>query len=217
MCSSVRDKVLPVVPMFHVNACWGISWQPRPRSRLQGAFPGPALSDGSAGLRAHIITEAEGVTFAAGVPTVADATCRRPAKFSTLRAASVIASTHLPAGHDHGLPGFRHGVWRCIAWVATEMSLRRGIAAYNKHLAHGRRRADATSRRSRRANLRRDEDRAQTAANSPGTQGLWRPAWCAALDPGCQYKGARARWSRTSTAWAGSPTGDVATIDADGC
>ncbi|WP_395345158.1 3-(methylthio)propionyl-CoA ligase [Variovorax sp. UC122_21] len=58
------DSVLPVVPMFHVNA-WGIPYA----GALTGCklvFPGPALD----GKSVHDLIEGEGVTFAAGVPTV---------------------------------------------------------------------------------------------------------------------------------------------------
>src|SRR3546814_4070878 len=61
---SARDVVLPVVPMFHVNA-WGLPYT----SAMVGAklvFPGPALD----GVSLHELLEDEHVTFAAGVPTV---------------------------------------------------------------------------------------------------------------------------------------------------
>ena len=61
---SARDSVLPVVPMFHVNA-WGIPYA----AALTGAklvFPGPALD----GKSVFELMQAEGVTLAAGVPTV---------------------------------------------------------------------------------------------------------------------------------------------------
>ena len=64
MCMSARDSILPVVPMFHVNA-WGIPYS----AAMVGAklvFPGPALD----GKSVYELMEAEGVTFAAGVPTV---------------------------------------------------------------------------------------------------------------------------------------------------
>ena len=56
--------MLPVVPMFHVNA-WGIPYS----AAMTGAklvFPGPALD----GKSIYELIEAEKVTFAAGVPTV---------------------------------------------------------------------------------------------------------------------------------------------------
>lgn len=61
---SSRDTVLPVVPMFHVNA-WGLPYA----ACATGAklvFPGPALD----GKSLYEIFEAEGVTVSAGVPTV---------------------------------------------------------------------------------------------------------------------------------------------------
>ncbi|OYV34006.1 MAG: long-chain fatty acid--CoA ligase, partial [Thiomonas sp. 20-64-5] len=60
---SARDSVLPVVPMFHVNA-WGIPYA----AALTGAelvFPGPALD----GKSVFELMQAEDVTLAAGVPT----------------------------------------------------------------------------------------------------------------------------------------------------
>jgi fatty-acyl-CoA synthase len=62
---SVRDVMMPVVPMFHVNA-WGIPYA----AVLAGAklvFPGPKMIDGPT-LEDLIFTE--GVTFSAGVPTI---------------------------------------------------------------------------------------------------------------------------------------------------
>ena len=64
MSLSARDSVLPVVPMFHVNA-WGIPYS----AALTGCklvFPGPALD----GRSVYELIEAEKVTYAAGVPTV---------------------------------------------------------------------------------------------------------------------------------------------------
>ena len=61
---SGRDSVLPVVPMFHVNA-WGLPYA----GAMVGCklvFPGPALD----GRSLHSLMESEQVTFAAGVPTV---------------------------------------------------------------------------------------------------------------------------------------------------
>jgi fatty-acyl-CoA synthase len=61
---SARDVVLPVVPMFHVNA-WGLPYS----CAAVGAkmvFPGAGLD----GKSLHELFEAEGVTMTAGVPTV---------------------------------------------------------------------------------------------------------------------------------------------------
>ncbi len=65
LCLSVRDAVLPVVPMFHVNA-WGIPYA----AAMVGSklvFPGPKMGDGET---LQDLIESEGVTLAAGVPTV---------------------------------------------------------------------------------------------------------------------------------------------------
>ncbi len=61
---SSRDSVLPVVPMFHVNA-WGIPYVAA-MVGVKLVFPGAALD----GKSLHHLIETEGVTMAAGVPTV---------------------------------------------------------------------------------------------------------------------------------------------------
>ncbi len=61
---SASDVILPVVPMFHVNA-WGLPYV----ACMVGAklvFPGPALD----GKSLHSLFESEQVTLSAGVPTV---------------------------------------------------------------------------------------------------------------------------------------------------
>ena len=58
---SVRDVVLPVVPMFHVNA-WGLAYG-APAVGTKLVFPGPRMGDGET-LQALI--EEEQVTFSAG-------------------------------------------------------------------------------------------------------------------------------------------------------
>ncbi|EHP41284.1 acyl-CoA synthetase ligase [Cupriavidus basilensis OR16] len=61
---SARDVILPVVPMFHVNA-WGLPYI----ACMVGAklvFPGPALD----GKSLYELLETEQITLSAGVPTV---------------------------------------------------------------------------------------------------------------------------------------------------
>jgi fatty-acyl-CoA synthase len=61
---AARDAVMPVVPMFHVNA-WGLPYA----ATMIGAklvLPGAAMD----GESVHELIENEGVTFSAGVPTV---------------------------------------------------------------------------------------------------------------------------------------------------
>ncbi|MEN8721141.1 MAG: 3-(methylthio)propionyl-CoA ligase [Oceanococcaceae bacterium] len=65
MCVGATDCVLPVVPMFHVNA-WSIPYA----TAMVGAklvFPGPKMGDGET---LQTLMESEKVTLAAGVPTV---------------------------------------------------------------------------------------------------------------------------------------------------
>ena len=62
---SSRDVVLPIVPMFHVNA-WGNPYA-CPMAGAKIVFPGSKMGDGAT--LAALINE-EGVTLSAGVPTV---------------------------------------------------------------------------------------------------------------------------------------------------
>jgi len=115
---SARDAILPVVPMFHVNA-WGIPYS----AALTGAklvFPGPALD----GKSIYELIEAEKVTYAAGVPTVWQMllTHMKPAglRFSTLRRTVIGGSACPPAmistfNDDYGVEVLH-------AWGMTEMS-----------------------------------------------------------------------------------------------
>ena len=62
--TGAADTILPVVPMFHVNA-WGLPYA----ACMVGCklvFPGPGLD----GKSLHDLFESEGVTLSAGVPTV---------------------------------------------------------------------------------------------------------------------------------------------------
>jgi len=61
---TARDAILPVVPMFHVNA-WGIPYA-APAAGAKLVMPGPHL-DGPSLVK---LMEDEGVTVTAGVPTV---------------------------------------------------------------------------------------------------------------------------------------------------
>ncbi len=118
MCLSARDSVLPVVPMFHVNA-WGIPYS----AALTGCklvFPGPAMD----GKSIYELMEAEHVTYAAGVPTVWQMLLghMRPAglKFSTLKRTVIGGSACPPAMITAFQDEF--GVEVLHAWGMTEMS-----------------------------------------------------------------------------------------------
>ncbi|MBC7611224.1 MAG: fatty-acid--CoA ligase [Polaromonas sp.] len=118
MSISARDAILPVVPMFHVNA-WGIPYS----AALTGAklvFPGPAMD----GKSIYELLEAEKVTYAAGVPTVWQMLLGHLAanglKFSTLRRTVIGGSACPPAM----IKAFNddYGVEVLHAWGMTEMS-----------------------------------------------------------------------------------------------
>jgi len=128
---SARDAILPVVPMFHVNA-WGIPYS----AALTGAklvFPGPAMD----GKSIYELIEAEKVSYAAGVPTVWQMLLMhmKPAglKFSTLKRTVIGGSACPPAM----INAFRddYGVEVLHAWGMTEMSpLGTLCTLKNKHL-----------------------------------------------------------------------------------
>ena len=115
---SARDAALPVVPMFHVNA-WGLPYS----AAMVGAklvFPGPAMD----GKSLYELMEAEGVTFAAGVPTIWQMllghTSANKLRFSTLTRTVIGGSACPPAM----IATFRdeYGVDVLHAWGMTEMS-----------------------------------------------------------------------------------------------
>ena len=115
---SARDAVLPVVPMFHVNA-WGIPYS----AALTGAklvFPGPAMD----GKSIYELLEAEKVTYAAGVPTVWQMLLAHLGanglKFSHLKRTVIGGSACPPAM----IKAFNddYGVEVLHAWGMTEMS-----------------------------------------------------------------------------------------------
>ena len=115
---SARSVVLPVVPMFHVNA-WGLPYS----GALVGAklvFPGPALD----GKSLYELFENEGVTFTAGVPTVWLALLHymqaNKLKLSTLKYAVIGGSAAPPAMIETFDKEF--GVEVLHAWGMSEMS-----------------------------------------------------------------------------------------------
>ena len=132
MCLSARDSVLPVVPMFHVNA-WGLPYS----AALTGCklvFPGGAMD----GKSIYELIEAEKVTFAAGVPTVWQMLLghMKPTglRFSTLNRTVIGGSACPPAM----IKTFQddYGVRVLHAWGMTEMSpLGTLTSLKNKHLA----------------------------------------------------------------------------------
>jgi fatty-acyl-CoA synthase len=118
MGCSTRDSILPVVPMFHVNA-WGLPYI----GALVGAklvFPGAALD----GKSLYELFESEKVTYSAGVPTVwlglLQYVGSNNLKFSTFKRTVIGGSACPPAM----IKAFReqYGVDVIHAWGMTEMS-----------------------------------------------------------------------------------------------
>ena len=118
MSLSARDAVLPVVPMFHVNA-WGIPYS-APLTGTKLVFPGPAMD----GKSIYELLEAEKVTYAAGVPTVWQMLLGHMKsaglKFTTLKRTVIGGSACPPAM----IAAFNddYGVEVLHAWGMTEMS-----------------------------------------------------------------------------------------------
>jgi fatty-acyl-CoA synthase len=115
---SARDIVLPVVPMVHVNA-WGLPYT-APMVGAKLVLPGSALD----GRSLYELMEAEKVTFSAGVPTVwlglLNHVGQSQLQFSAFRRAVVGGSACPPAMmktfHDD------YGVEVLHTWGMTEMS-----------------------------------------------------------------------------------------------
>ncbi len=116
ICS--RDCVLPVVPMFHVNA-WGLPYL-MPMVGAKIVFPGGALD----GKSIYELFESEKVTFSAGVPTVWQMLLSHMEagglKLSSMKRTVIGGSACPPAMLD----AFRdkYGVTVNHAWGMTEMS-----------------------------------------------------------------------------------------------
>jgi len=116
---SALDVVMPVVPMFHVNA-WGIPYA----AAMTGSslvLPGPKLDPASL----FRLFEEEGVTFSAGVPTIWTMLLAwlraEPARKFTKPPRLVVGGTALPVAitggflHEYGVPILH-------AWGMTECS-----------------------------------------------------------------------------------------------
>jgi len=114
---SASDVILPVVPMFHVNA-WGLPYSvPLVGAKL--VFPGPKLD----GASVYELLEQEKVTFSAGVPTVWLGLLQHVQgnnlKFSTFRR-TVIGGSAVPPAMIRALDALDVEVIH--GWGMTEMS-----------------------------------------------------------------------------------------------
>ena len=115
---SARDAVMPVVPMFHVNA-WGIPYA----AAMNGCklvLPGPAMD----GKSIYELMQAEQVTFAAGVPTIWQMLLGHVApnklQFSSLKRTVIGGAACPPAMIDAFQDDY--GVEVLHAWGMTEVS-----------------------------------------------------------------------------------------------
>lgn len=115
---SARDTILPVVPMFHVNA-WGLPYS-APAIGAKIVFPGPHLD----GASLYELFESEGVTVSAGVPTVWQGLLaymrEKKAVFSTMRRTIIGGSACPPAMIKEFEANYNVHVVH--AWGMTELS-----------------------------------------------------------------------------------------------
>lgn len=114
---SRKETILPVVPMFHVNA-WGLPYG----ALMNGSklvFPGPALD----GASLYSLLEEEKVTLAAGVPTIwlllLNHVAQNKLKFSTFNR-TVVGGAAMPISMIKALDEL--GVAVMQGWGMTEMS-----------------------------------------------------------------------------------------------
>lgn len=115
---SARDSVLPAVPMFHVNA-WGLPYS----AAMVGAklvLPGPQLD----GASLYELFEAEKVTISAGVPTIwlsllqhLQSNKLKPSTVKTLVIGGSAAPPAMIKSFDE-----QYGITVNHAWGMTEMS-----------------------------------------------------------------------------------------------
>jgi len=216
MCVSARDAILPVVPMFHVNA-WGIPYS----AALTGAklvFPGSGMD----GKSIYELIEGEGVTYAAGVPTVWQMLLTHMKsgnlKFSTLKRTVIGGSACPPAMID----AFRddYGVDVLHAWGMTELSpLGTLCTLKNKHLKLPAEEQMKIRLKQGRAIFGIDMKIVDDAGNEQPHDGkaygdlLVRGPWVVAD----YYKGEGGNpLVKDANGQSWFPTGDVATIDPDG-
>ncbi|WP_248324279.1 MULTISPECIES: 3-(methylthio)propionyl-CoA ligase [unclassified Caballeronia] len=126
---SARDSILPVVPMFHVNA-WGLPYI----ACMVGAklvFPGAALD----GASLYELIESEQVTLSAGVPTVWQGLLAHvdetKGSFSSMRR-TVIGGAPCPTAMATAFQE-RYQVDVLHAWGMTELSPLGTVCSFKAH------------------------------------------------------------------------------------
>jgi len=212
---SARDAAMPVVPMFHVNA-WGLPYS-APLVGCKLVLPGPALD----GKSLYELMEAEGVTFAAGVPTIWQMLLNHVRagglKFSTLRRTVIGGSACPPALIDAYRDEF--GVTVLHAWGMTETSPLGTLSTLkSKHLGLPREEQMKLLQKQGRpifgVDLRIVDGAGQDQPWDGKTYGdlLIRGPWI--VDS--YFKGEKSPLVFDEEGHGWFPTGDVATIDPDG-
>ena len=207
---SAQDSVLPVVPMFHVNA-WGLPYS----TLLSGArlvLPGAALD----GASLYALFESERVSFSAGVPTVwlglVNHVLEHGLRFSTFRRTVIGGSACPPALMDALVD--RLGVQVIHGWGMTEMSplgTTGGLLARHRELPEAAQRA-----------ILRKQGHAiygvdMKIVDDAGAELPWDGASAGHLlvkGPWILRRYFREEQDALQDGWF--PTGDVATIDPDG-
>jgi fatty-acyl-CoA synthase len=213
---SAREVVLPVVPMFHVNA-WGIPYM----AAMTGAklvFPGAALD----GKSLYELIEGEGVTVSAGVPTVWQGLLgymeQNGFAFSTMRR-TIVGGAALPPAM---LAAFedKYDVAALHAWGMTELSPIGTVCALRREHA-GAAREDVRRVKGKQGravfgvDMKIIDDQGRELAWDGAAFGdlLVRGAWV--VSDYFRSEGASPLVTDDAgTTWF--PTGDVATIDAQG-
>ena len=213
---SARDSILPVVPMFHVNA-WGLPYSAAAVG-CKLVFPGPALD----GKSVYELIEGEKVTMAAGVPTVWQMLLghmqQNGLRFSTLTR-TVIGGSACPPAMINAFND-QYGVEVLHAWGMTEMSPLGTVCTLKN--------AQVALPADEKLKVRLKQGRSvfgvdMKIVNELGEEQPWdgkaygdllvRGPWIIAS----YFKGEGGdplRYDATGRGWF--PTGDVATIDADG-
>jgi acyl-CoA synthetase (AMP-forming)/AMP-acid ligase II len=211
MCLSARDSILPVVPMFHVSA-WGLPYS----AAMVGAklvFPGAALD----GKSIYELLEAEKVTLAAGVPTVWQMLLAHlktnDLRFNHLKR-TVIGGSACPPAMIHAFNDL-YGIEVLHAWGMTELSPLGTLSTLkNKHLSLSDEDKLKIRMKQGRAIFGLDfkivDDNGKEQAHDGKAYGdLWvKGPWV--VKAYFKQEGA----SPLIDGWF--PTGDVATVDADG-
>ncbi|MFN7433190.1 MAG: 3-(methylthio)propionyl-CoA ligase [Betaproteobacteria bacterium] len=213
---SSRDTILPVVPMFHVNA-WGLPYV-APMVGAKLVFPGGQLD----GKSLYELFESERVTVSAGVPTVWQGLLAHVEsaglRFSTMNRTVIGGSACPPAMLR--LFQERYGVQVLHAWGMTEMSPLGTVASLKaKHLGQSAEERLPVQYKQGRPIFGVDmkivgDDGQDLPWDGKAFGDLWvRGPWVVRE----YFKGEGGdplQHDAAGTGWF--PTGDVATIDADG-